>query len=156
MPVVGDEVYAGGGYAPILRLRGQPVERGSALRHAAARGRVVLLGCAGRIPKLDLTFLWAKELRVAGYVGYGMEEWGGRRQHTFDITLARMQADPGALDSLVTHVFPLSQYRDALRAAFDHRRSGAVKVALQPLRRRQRSDVAPSTTRASTAATCRP
>ncbi len=132
MPVVGDEVYAGGGFDTIFDCVGSRSSVDQALRHAAARGRIVMLGCAGEMRRLDLTFLWAKELRIQGYVGYGEESWEGRVRHTFDLALERMAADGGALGDLVTHVFPLSQYRDALRAAYDHRRSKAVKVALEP------------------------
>ena len=132
MPVVGPEVYAGGGFDLVFDCVGNRSSLAQSLGYASARGRIVVLGCAGQIRKLDLTFLWAKELRLEGYVGYGAEEWQGRRMHTFDVALARMRDDPRALGDLVTHVFPLEQYRDALRAAYDHRRSGAVKVALQP------------------------
>lgn len=132
MPVVGDEVYAGGGFEAVFDCVGSRASISQALRFASPRGGVVVLGCAGQIRKLDLTFLWARELRVQGYVGYGAERWDGRALHTFEITLERMAADPGALGDLVTHVFPLAQYRDALKAACDHRRSKAVKVALAP------------------------
>ena len=132
MPVVGDEVYAGGGFAFVFDCVGSESSLVQSLRVASPRGRVVLLGCAGQLKKLDLTFLWARELRVQGFVGYGMEEWDGQRRHTFDVTLERMAADPGGLARMVTHVFPLEQYRDALRAAYDHRRSKSVKVVLQP------------------------
>ena len=135
MPVVGDEVYAGGGFPLVFDCVGSRSSMMQSLRYASASGRIVLLGCAGELRKLDLTFVWAKELRVQGYVGYGAEEWTGRRLHTFEVTLERMAADLAAgdtaLDGLVTHVFPLAHYRDALRAANDHRRSGAVKVVLQ-------------------------
>ncbi len=132
MPVVGEEVYAGGGFEVVFDCVGSQGSMSQALRYASPRGRVVVLGCAGQMSKLDLTFVWARELRIQGHVGYGAEEWEGRRLHTFAITLERMAADPRALGDLVTHVFPLKQYRDALRAADDHRRSGAVKVALRP------------------------
>lgn len=132
MPVVGPEVYAGGGFDCVFDCVGNRSSLMQSLGFASPRGQIVLLGCAGEIRKLDLSFLWAKELRLQGYVGYGAEAWGARRAHTFEITLERMLADPRVLDSLVTHVFPLEQYRDALRAAYDHRRSGAVKVALRP------------------------
>ena len=132
MPVVGDEVYAGGGFEVVFDCVGSRASISQSLRYTSPRGRVVVLGCAGQIRKLDLTFLWARELRIEGYVGYGAEGWDGRTVHTFDIVLERMAADPEALGDLVTHVFPLAQYRDALRAAFDHRRSKAVKVALAP------------------------
>ena len=131
-PVVGEEVHAGGGFDVVFDCVGSQGSVAQAIGFASARGRVVLLGCAGQMRKLDLTFVWAHELRIQGHVGYGAEEWNGRRLHTFAITLQRMAADPRALGDLVTHVFPLQQYRDALRAAYDHRRSGAVKVALRP------------------------
>ena len=137
MPVVGDEVYAGGGFEVVYDCVGSRDTVSQALRYASPRGRVVVLGCAGQLRKLDLTFLWARELRIEGYVGYGTERWDGRTRHTFEIALERMAADPRALGDLVTHVFPLKQYRDALRAAFDHRRSEAVKVALAPGRNGQ-------------------
>ena len=132
MPVVGPEVYAGGGFDVIFDCVGNRSSLAQSLGYGSPRGSIVVLGCAGQLPKLDLTFLWAKELHVQGYVGYGAEEWEGGRTHTFEITLRRMRDDPRALGEMVTHVFPLAQYRDALRAAYNHRRSGAVKVALRP------------------------
>ncbi len=132
MPILGPEVYAGGGFGVVFDCVGSESSMAQSLGFAAPRGRVVLLGCAGRLKKLDLTFLWAREVQVTGCVGYGTEDWEGRRRHTFEIALDGMAANPGGLADLVTHVFPLRQYRDALRAAFDRRRSGAVKVAIAP------------------------
>lgn len=132
MPILGPEVYAGGGFGVVFDCVGSESSMAQSLGFAAPRGRVVLLGCAGRLKKLDLTFLWAREVQVIGCVGYGTEDWEGRRRHTFEIALDGMAANPGGLADLVTHVFPLRQYRDALRAAFDRRRSGAVKVAIAP------------------------
>ena len=132
MPVAGDEVFAGGGFDTVFDCVGSRSSLSQALSFASPRGRMVLLGCAGEVSKLDLTFLWSKELRVQGCVGYGTEEWQGQRLHTFDLTTERMAADPRALDQMVTHIYPLRQYRDALRAARYHRSSKAVKVVLRP------------------------
>lgn len=132
MPVVGSEVYAGGGFETVFDCVGSRSSLAQALRYTSARGRSVMLGCVGEVRRLDLTFLWARELRLEGYVGYGAERWGGSSRHTLELTLTRMASDGAALGGLVTHLFPLSQYRDALRAAFDHRRSGAIKVVFQP------------------------
>jgi threonine dehydrogenase-like Zn-dependent dehydrogenase len=33
---------------------------------------------------------------------------------------------------MVTHVFPLAQYRDALSTAANRRRTGSIKVLLDP------------------------
>ena len=132
MPMVGDEVYAGGGFDMIFDCVGSPSSLAQSLRYAAPRGDVVLLGCAGQVPKLDLTFLWAREINLQGFVVYGAERWQGRDLHTFDITMERMLSDGDRLSGLVTHVFPLGQYRDGLRAAYNHRSSKAVKVLLEP------------------------
>ncbi len=138
MPVVGDEVYVGGGYGTVFDCVGSRSSVMQSFKMARARGRIVLLGCAGRMRNLDLTFLWAKELDVQGYVGYGAERVEGREAHTFDITLGSMvdsqerHGGDDPLAGLVTHVYPLTQYRDALAAAYNHRRSGAIKVVLQP------------------------
>ena len=91
-----------------------------------------MLGCAAEIPKLDLTFVWAKELEIKGYVCYGEEEWEGQKRHTFAITHDLLLETGAPVERMVTHVFPLEQYRDALSAAANRRRSGSVKVLLDP------------------------
>jgi L-iditol 2-dehydrogenase len=87
-------------------------------------GRVVMLGCAAQVRSLDLTFLWARELEVRGFVGYGREQWREKACHTFEVTLDLLAQGPGAVDQLLTHVFPLDQYREALEAAANRRRAG--------------------------------
>jgi threonine dehydrogenase-like Zn-dependent dehydrogenase len=131
-PIVGPEVYAGGGFPLVFDCVGNAGSLSQAMRFTAPRGRIVMLGCAAEIPKLDLTFIWARELEIKGFVGYGAETWRGEARHTFEVTRDLMLDGGAPIERLVTHVFPLKQYRDALRAAANHRRSGAVKVVLQP------------------------
>lgn len=131
-PMLGPEVYAGGGFPLIFDCVGSEGSLGQALRFCSPRGRIVLLGCAGELKKLDLSFLWARELRVRGFVGYGEEEWRGGRRHTFEVTLERLLETGSRVGEMVTHVFPLDQHRDALSAADNHGRSEAVKVVLEP------------------------
>ncbi len=131
-PLVGPEVYSSGGFPLIFDCVGSEGSLEQALRYGAPRGRVVLLGCAGELGKLDLTFVWARELRVRGSVGYGLEDWRGSRRHTIEITLDRLVEGAAPVREMVTHVFPLDEYRDALRAAADHATSEAVKVLLEP------------------------
>ncbi len=132
MPVVGDEVYAGGGFPLIYDCVGNAGSISQALRYASPRARMVMIGCVGELKKLDLTFLWARELRVHGSVGYALEDWQGERKHTFEVVNELMAETDVTVGDLVTHVFPLSQYKDALDAAARHRRSQAVKVAFKP------------------------
>lgn len=131
-PIVGDEVYAGGGFSRIFDCVGSASSIAQALRYAAPRGTIVLLGCAAEVRKLDLSFLWARELNVRGFVVYGRESWRGEALHTMEVT-QRLILETGApLDRMVTHVFPLEEYRDALAAAADHGRSEAIRVVLTP------------------------
>jgi threonine dehydrogenase-like Zn-dependent dehydrogenase len=132
MPIVGPEVYSGGGFPLIFDCVGSRDSIEQSLRYAAARARIVLLGCAAQLFRVDLTFLWSRELDVKGFVGYGTERWRDEDVHTFDVT-QRLLVESGApVERMVTHVFPLGQYRDALRAAAHRRRTGSVKVLLDP------------------------
>ena len=132
LPIVGDEVYAGGGFPLIFDCVGSGQSISQALRFAAPRARIVMLGCAAEIRKLDLTFLWARELDVRGFVGYGREEWRGADRHTFEVTHELLLETAPPVDRMVTHVYPLRQYRDALSAAANRRKSGSIKVLLDP------------------------
>lgn len=131
-PIIGDEVYNGGGFPLIYDCVGSGQTLSQSLRYAAPRGTIVMLGCAHEIPKLDLTFTWSRELRIKGFVGYGLEHFRGERMHTFDVTLQLMMETDAPLEAMITHVYPLRQYREALSAAGNRRRSGSIKVLLDP------------------------
>lgn len=131
-PIIGDEVYNGGGFPLIYDCVGSGQTLSQSLRYAAPRGRIVMLGCAHEIPKLDLTFTWSRELEIKGFVGYSVEQFRGEEMHTFDATLLAMTETSAPLEQMITHVYPLSQYREALSAAGNRRRSGSIKVVLDP------------------------
>ena len=131
MPIVGPEVYAGGGFPFVFDCVGSAESLGQALRFASPRGRIVVLGCAAKLP-LDLTFLWARELDVKGYVGYGAESFRGQPRHTFEVTQELLLETQAPVREMVTHVYPLSQYRDALATALDRKRTGSMKVLFDP------------------------
>lgn len=135
MPIVGDEVYSGGGFRLIFDCVGSDQTVKQSLRYASPRGRIVVLGCAAEIRKLDLTFVWARELEIKGYVCYGLEEWRGERKHTFEITHDLLLETGAPVEQMVTHIFPLEQYQDALSSATNRRRSGSIKVLLDPVTR---------------------
>jgi threonine dehydrogenase-like Zn-dependent dehydrogenase len=102
------------------------------VRYASPRARIVLLGCAAEIRKLDLTFVWARELQVKGYVCYGVESWQGGRAHTFEIVHELLLETGAPVQRMVTDVYPLAQYQTALSAVSNRRRTGSIKVLLDP------------------------
>lgn len=131
-PIVGPEVYSAGGFSRIYDCVGTRSSLDQALRYAAPRGVVILLGCAGQIRKLDLSLVWARELTIRGFVVYGRERWRGGERHTMEVTQELLAGTDAPLAEMVTHVFPLSEYRHALAAARHHRKSGAIRVVLTP------------------------
>ncbi len=132
MPLVGDEVFAGGGFPLVFDCVGGGQTLTQSMRFASPRGRLVMLGCAAEIRKLDLTFVWSHELEIKGFVGYGMEDWRDGRTHTFDITRQLLMETLAPVDRMVTHVYPLGQYRQALSTASNRRKTGSIKVLLDP------------------------
>lgn len=132
MPLVGAEVWSGGGFPLIFDCVGSQGSLEQSLRFASPRGRIVMLGCAAEIRKLDLTFVWARELRVHGHIGYGAERFRGRSVHTFEVVHELLAESTVPVREMVTHSFPLGQYREAVRAAAHRSRTDSVKVLLDP------------------------
>jgi threonine dehydrogenase-like Zn-dependent dehydrogenase len=93
------------------------------LRATRARGRVVVVGLPGPA-RIDLAPVWHRELDVTGAYTYGTEANG---KHTFDIAIELARTVD--LAPLVSAVYPLTRYDEAIDHAMDAGRLGAVKVA---------------------------
>ena len=81
--------------------------------------------------RFEWTPLYFKELRVIGSNGFGLEEVDGvvkhAMEHYFDFVAGGMDLTP-----VITHRFPLERWDEAILALKDSRRTGAVKVLLEP------------------------
>ncbi len=117
-----------GGYDVIFDCAGTARTFSDALKWTAARGQVVLVA-TGSGGKMDLTPVWFRELDVRGIYGRAMEQWNGERVGTYELVHRFMCS--GKLDAgrLLTHTFPLSDYRRALDAAMHKEQHEAIKVA---------------------------
>jgi len=101
-----------------------------AMRFTTAGGTVVLLGNASTLPGLDWTPLWLKELSVRGSLCYGSHH-GGAERADFAEAAALIAAGKADVRPLLTHTFPLADYRFALATAMDKRGEGSIKVAFR-------------------------
>jgi threonine dehydrogenase-like Zn-dependent dehydrogenase len=104
----------------------------TSLRLLATGGTLVVSGVEP--PKrFEWTPLYFKELRVIGSNGFGVETVGGVEQHAmqhyFDFIARGLDLTP-----VITHRFPLERWQDAVLAVKNSRRTGAVKVLLEPAR----------------------
>lgn len=131
-PVLG-RPFLSGGYDLVVDCVGLPSTLDDALRSTRPRGTLVMAGCQGVVPNVDLTFVWSRELTLLGTVGYGYAPGpDGARRRTFDLTIDLMSDDEERLRPLVTHTFPMSRYGEAIDTTVDRRATQSVKVLIAP------------------------
>jgi threonine dehydrogenase-like Zn-dependent dehydrogenase len=97
-------------------------------RVAKARGTLVKAGVHG--PTLwEDTPLYFKELKMVGSNAFGFEELGGVRKHGIDHYLDLVRDNRIDLTGMLTHRFPLEDWRSAFATIATQDTSGAIKVA---------------------------
>jgi len=102
-----------------------------ALRWTRARGAVVMEGISPRIASFDRSVIWLREVDLLGAHGHGVEEYDGRKIHTFALIMEWMKQGKLRPDRLVTKRYPLAEYRAALGAADRKSESQAVKILFE-------------------------
>ncbi|RYD84439.1 MAG: alcohol dehydrogenase, partial [Verrucomicrobiaceae bacterium] len=102
-----------------------------ALRWTRPRGAVVVEGITSHARSFDSTPIWFREIDVVGAHGHGAESYEGRRLHTFQIVLELLRERRLTPNALITHRYPLHEYRAAISTAAGKAASGAIKVLLQ-------------------------
>jgi threonine dehydrogenase-like Zn-dependent dehydrogenase len=97
------------------------------VRVTRARGAIVALGV--EVPKtFEWTPLYFKELALVGSNAFAFETFEGRRQHAMEWYFELIRTRRIDVTPILTHRFPLSDYRKAFLACHDQGASGAVKV----------------------------
>jgi threonine dehydrogenase-like Zn-dependent dehydrogenase len=104
----------------------QTVELG--MRILASRGSLVQLGVSSPA-RFEWTPWYFKELRLIGSNAFGIEEVEGVRQHGIAHHLDLVASGRIDLSGLLTHHFPLEDWRPAFRTLIDQGETGAIKVA---------------------------
>jgi len=116
---------------------GAPQSVTESLRAVAHRGTVMLLGAAG-VSEVDLTPIWYKEAALIGSIDHTVDGGsapglaGGAGRHSVDRALDILAAGLMPQDVVVTHEFPLEDYRLAIETAIDRATSHAIKVVFRP------------------------
>jgi len=118
-----------GGFDVIFDVVGIPITLNNALRWTRQRGTVVLVGVNLHRMNLDVTPVWYQEVNLLGAVGHDIVDWHGEAISTFDLALRWMVDDLIQTESLLTHRFPLDDYRQAFATALDKRNKHSIKVA---------------------------
>jgi threonine dehydrogenase-like Zn-dependent dehydrogenase len=131
------EVMLMGGFPYVVEAVGSAGAVTGALRAVHHRGTVLLLGTAG-ISEVDLTPVWYKEAALVGSIDHSVDRGtapgmaGGPDRHSVDRALDVLAAGLLPADAVITHVFPLEEYRTAVGTAIDRTTTGAIKVVFEP------------------------
>jgi threonine dehydrogenase-like Zn-dependent dehydrogenase len=100
------------------------------LRIVRPQGTVVIVGMSH--PRwVDWDPIPHKQLMVLGSHGRGIEVWRGARRHTYEVAQELLAEKRFPAEKLLTHVFPLEDYRGALDVLTHKSRHGAVHAALR-------------------------
>lgn len=118
-----------GGFDVIYDCVGSAHTLHDSLRWARAGGAVVMVGIKMVPHQLDLSPIWHQEVDLVGVYAHGVEPWRGGMRHTYDVVIELMRQGKLTVDGLITHRFPLSQWRRAVSTARD-KRNGSIKVVL--------------------------
>jgi L-iditol 2-dehydrogenase len=131
------QVMLMGGFPYVVEAVGAAQSVTDALRAVAHRGTVLLLGAAG-ITEVDLTPVWYKEAALVGSIDHTVDAGsapglaGGPDRHSVDRALDVLSAGLLPYDVVVTHEFPLEDYREAVETAIDRGTAHAIKVVFRP------------------------
>jgi len=129
-PIIGKPVGVGGFERTFVCIGGA---RGmdDAMRVTRAGGSIVLLGNSSTMNGLDWTPLWLKELTVRGSLAYGAHRHVSPAGDAFREAVDLIAAGRAPVRALLTHTFPLAEYRRALATAMDRAGGESVKVAFR-------------------------
>ena len=132
----GAKLYAGrmnnrmlmGGFDVVFDVVGIESTLNNALRWTRANGDVVIVGVNLHRMTLDVTPIWYQEVNLIGAVGHDVVTWKGETASTFE--LAMRWIDDGTIhcEGLITHRFPLKEYRHAFEVAVEKNRYRSIKV----------------------------
>jgi threonine dehydrogenase-like Zn-dependent dehydrogenase len=123
-----------GGFDVIYDCVADPRTTNDALRWVRAGGTVVMVGAhMAPMPKVDLSTIWYHHVRLVGTYGHGMNSWNGTRKHTYEWVYDLYRQNKLDIDGLITHRYPLTDYKEAIRVATAKGKEKAIKVVFDPI-----------------------
>ncbi|MCB9642128.1 MAG: alcohol dehydrogenase catalytic domain-containing protein [Myxococcales bacterium] len=116
-----------GGFDVIYDCVGTQTTLQQALRLIRAGGAVVLEGVSLHRMHADLSPVWHQEVEIIGSFAHGRENWEGESLETFDLVARWILEGKISTQGLITHRFPLEQWKQAIQTSVD-KRAGSIKV----------------------------
>jgi len=117
-----------GGFDVVYDSVGSDRSLRDALRLARAGGTVVLAGINFQPGRIDYSPVWNQEVNLVGINSHATEATG---QSSFEIAARLLSSKAVRVEGMVTHRFPLAEYRRAIDALAAKGRSRAIKVVIE-------------------------
>ncbi|MCL5808760.1 MAG: alcohol dehydrogenase catalytic domain-containing protein [Deltaproteobacteria bacterium] len=131
-PMLGREIFMGG-FTKVFDVVGKTETLRTAMRIMAGGGCLSVVGIGDEV-RLDLTPLWLKLQTIRGVYGYGYHTIAGERLHAYDLALRLVREGKVRLDAMITHRFPLEQYREMIAVNRNKTFHRAVKTVVSFLK----------------------
>ena len=128
-PMMGERIVQGG-FHRVFDTVGHSQTFQKALIVTAAGGTVSLVGIARRLA-FDPTPVWLKLLTVKGCYGYSFNDTKDGRRHAFETALCLMNERRVHVQDMLTHTFPIEEYRELIRVNVSKGRHRAIKTAIR-------------------------
>jgi threonine dehydrogenase-like Zn-dependent dehydrogenase len=81
--------------------------------------------------KVDLSLVWYHQVDLIGAYVHGMDTWNGQRKHTYEWVMDLFQEEMLPVERLITHRYPFSDYKEAIRVAMSKGQEKAIKVMFE-------------------------
>lgn len=120
------------GFNVVYDCVGSEASLTNSLRWTRANGTVVIVGLhMAPMKKIDLSLVWYSHVNLIGSFMHGHSEWHGRREHDYERVIDLYQQGKFDIDGLVTHRFPLKDYKEAIRVSTNKGSERAIKVIFE-------------------------
>jgi threonine dehydrogenase-like Zn-dependent dehydrogenase len=93
-------------------------------------GRIVIVGQGYiKTKKVDWSIQTYKEIDIVGALIYGMETFGSRKMHCFDLAFELLKKNTGLFRGLLSRTYAIDRYREALGAVTKKKTNPIIKAA---------------------------
>lgn len=126
-PSIGKPVFEGG-VDLVFDCVGTSDTIDNSMRMLKRRGKLVVVGASGMLKKVDSSPVWFKEITVTGSSMYSNIIMDGQKVRTYKAALDIIHSGAIKTEGLVTHSFPLENYKKAINAAVNKKANKSIKV----------------------------
>ncbi len=132
-PTIGKQIlYGNSGPDIIFDSVATETTLDNALHLVKSNGKIVILGFGySKTKKIDWALQIYKELEITGSIFHGKENWENQSIDTFRLALRLMKNNPNLFKDLITHRFPIEDYKSAFNCSLKKNKHRAIKVAFE-------------------------